>query len=151
MEKIIQIARENREAPLTDRIVAQLNFARRLSEENSGKYDSIIEQAEEYIELTCGDDVPFTPEIVRKAEAILEPLRKEAKSYKVICASHAHIDMNWQWGWDETVGVAVDTVATMLKLLEEYPEFKFSLSQASTYKIIHDHAPELFARIDRYH
>lgn len=98
----------------------------------------------------CKDGSPITPEAVAKTEAVLEEMRDEAKSYRVICAAHAHIDMNWQWGWDETVGIAIDTVTTMLKLLEEYPDFKFSLSQASTYKIIADHAPELFEQIKKY-
>lgn len=150
MNKIINITRENREVKWADRIVAQLNFGRRLSQECGGAYDDVIERAEKVLEECCKDGAPISPEAVKKTEAVLEELRDEAKSYHVICTAHAHIDMNWQWGWDETVGVAIDTVTTMLKLLEEYPEFKFSLSQASTYKIIADYAPELFEQVKKY-
>lgn len=150
MERLIDIKREKREERLTDRIFAQINYARRLSKSNGGKYDPIVKEAVDFIKSACGENDPINSDTVKKAEEILSPLHEEAKSYKVICAAHAHIDMNWQWGWDETVGVVVDTVYTMLKLLEEYPEFKFSLSQASSYKIIHDYAPELFEKVKKY-
>jgi alpha-mannosidase len=47
------------------------------------------------------------------------------------------------WGWQETVAAAITTFQTMLKLMDEYPDFHFSKSQASVYKIIEDYAPEL--------
>jgi len=47
------------------------------------------------------------------------------------------------------VAVTVDTFATVLRLMDEYPEFKFSQSQASTYEIIERHRPDLLKRIAR--
>lgn len=89
----------------------------------------------------------FPDSTCEKAEACLLPLADEAKSYKLILAGHAHIDMNWKWSWDETVATTIATFRTMLKLMEEYPEFHFSQSQASTYKIIEDHAPWMMDEI----
>ena len=40
-----------------------------------------------------------------------------------------HIDMNWMWGYQETAAVTVDTFRTMLDLMNEYPEYKFSQSR----------------------
>ena len=148
--KINSVVRENREAYYGDRLTAQLNFAKRLSKENKGKWQDVIEKAESFVSDACKDNSPITPSIVSGFEEILMPLNEEAKSYKIICTSHAHIDMNWQWGWDETVAIVIDTTITMLKLLEEYPEFYFSLSQASTYKILKDYAPELFEKVKAY-
>ena len=149
MERIINLLRKNAEEKLSDRLLAQLNFARRLSAENDGKYDDIIREAVDFVAEASADGV-VTEGVVCSAEEILAPVSEEAKSFRIICASHAHIDMNWLWGWDETVSVVIDTVTTMLKLLEEYPDFRYSLSQASTYKIIYDNAPGLFEKIKQY-
>ena len=61
----------------------------------------------------------------------------------------AHIDMNWMWSWPETVAVTNDTFATVLRLMDEFPQFRFSQSQASVYAIIEEYNPELLARIAR--
>ena len=83
----------------------------------------------------------------KKAEKILLPLSQKAKSITMICAAHAHIDMNWKWGMQETVALTLDTMRTMLTLMEEYPEFTFSQSQASVYHILEKYAPELLEQV----
>ncbi|MGI5878672.1 MAG: alpha-mannosidase [Christensenellales bacterium] len=72
-----------------------------------------------------------------------------ARRYTVLCAGHAHIDMNWMWGWDETVPVTLDTFETVLKLMEEFPGFTFSQSQASVYEIVERFAPAMLDEIRR--
>jgi len=57
--------------------------------------------------------------------------------------------MNWMWGFDETVSITLSTFKTMLQLMKEYPDFTFSQSQASVYKIVYDHDKELFAEIKK--
>jgi len=47
--------------------------------------------------------------------------------------------MNWTWDYSETVAITLDTMRTMLELMDEYPEFVFSQSQASIFKIIEEH------------
>ena len=91
----------------------------------------------------------LTNSVCKKAEEALLPLSAAAKEYEVIFASHAHIDMNWMWGWQETVAITIATFRTVLDLMREYPEFTFSQSQASVYKIIEDFAPEMKAEIQQ--
>ena len=81
------------------------------------------------------------------SEKLLLPLSPECKKHTLICVSHAHIDMNWMWGFHETVSVTVDTFRTILDLMNEYPELKFAQSQASVYKIIEEYAPWLLESI----
>ena len=71
----------------------------------------------------------------------MAPISKLAKKYTIHCVGHAHIDMNWMWGWPETVATTNDTFSTVLKLMDEYPGFTFSQSQASIYKIVEDYNP----------
>jgi hypothetical protein len=73
-----------------------------------------------------------------EAESMLAPISKTAKQYTIHCVGHAHMDMNWMWSWPETVAVVNDTLSTMVKLLDEFPAFRFSQSQASVYKILEE-------------
>ncbi len=76
--------------------------------------------------------------------AALSPI---CKSCEIICAGHAHIDMNWMWGLQETAAITVDTFRTVLELMKEFPDFCFSQSQASTYRLIEQYAPEMLPEI----
>ncbi|MCX7806823.1 MAG: alpha-mannosidase, partial [Planctomycetota bacterium] len=87
--------------------------------------------------------------VVRKAEQILSPIGKVAKEYTIHCCGHAHIDMNWMWPWQETVNVTHDTFLTVDKLMDEFPEFRFSQSQASVYIAMEQYCPEVFRMIKR--
>ncbi len=85
--------------------------------------------------------------IVAECERMLTKTATLAKSITVHMVAHAHIDMNWMWGYDETVAVTLDTFGTMLKLMERYPEFTFSQSQASVYRIVEKYNPAMLKEI----
>ena len=70
---------------------------------------------------------------VGEAEDMLAAIAKVAKTYTIHVCGHAHIDMNWMWNWPETVNVTHDTFTTMNQLMEDFPEYTFSQSQASPY------------------
>lgn len=130
------------------RIYAELGYAAAVSAANSRAYDGLIEKAADTLiaEATSVGGV-ITADIAKNAESILMPISEAAKSYKVHCVSHAHIDMNWMWGFQETASVTVDTFRTVLDLMKEYPCLTFGQSQASTYKIIEEYAPEMLDEI----
>ena len=125
------------------RSLSELNFAIQLSAENGGKFDAEIERALTHLEGAMARDGVLTRSACLGAEQALLPLSPAAKEYEVIFASHAHIDMNWMWGWQETVAATIATFRTVLDMMREYPEFTFSQSQTSVYKIIDDYAPEM--------
>ncbi len=129
------------------RILGELDFAMRLSGANSRKYDDLIEKALDYL-LDCTDRTgTVTIEQAEKAEEMLLPMQDAAKEYKLILAAHAHIDMNWMWSFHETVAATLATFRTMLHIMEEYPEFCFSQSQASVYQIVEEYDPALMEQI----
>jgi len=88
-------------------------------------------------------------DLTARAEKILMPLSAVCKEYTLSCVSHAHIDMNWMWSWPETVAVTHDTFQTMLVLMDEFPEFIFSQSQASTYELVEQFDPAMFEAIQQ--
>ena len=129
------------------RILSQIAFMLKVSEVKEHRFDEVLEQGLDQLTAALEKEGVISDQAARKVEEELSVLSPEAKKYKVICTAHAHIDMNWMWGFQETVAVTIDTFRTMLKLLKEYPEFTFSQSQASTYRIIEQYYPEMLPEI----
>ena len=147
-DKISAVLKMKGQSAQAGRICAQLNFAASLSTAKKNGYDSLVESVADYLLAKSEDEGGvITASAAAEAEKMLLPLSDAAKSYRVHCVSHAHIDMNWMWGFQETASIAVDTFRTVLDIMKEYPEFTFAQSQASTYKIIEDYAPEMLDEI----
>lgn len=60
---------------------------------------------------------------------------------------NAHLDLAWLWPMAETHRKTARTFAAQLRLLEEYPEYRYLQSQPAAYEMCREHYPELFARI----
>ena len=131
-----------------DRFDAELTFARQLitlHPEQPVWPSLLLESLDCYsAALARGDGMPTA---VTAAEAVLSPLTSVAKTYVVHCVGHAHIDMNWMWNWPETVMLTHDTFVTIDRLMDEFPTFHFSQSQASVYTIVKEYFPELYERV----
>ena len=129
------------------RIVGQMEFAMKLSEAASGSFDVHIGKALDILEGSMESEGVLTKSACKQAEDALLPLAPQSKEYEIILAAHAHLDMNWMWGWQETVAATLSTFRTMLALMKEYPEFTYSQSQASVYKIVEDYDPAMMEEI----
>ncbi|MEA3401803.1 MAG: glycoside hydrolase family 38 C-terminal domain-containing protein [Armatimonadota bacterium] len=142
-------AQETRSKPV-ERLKAELDFAIRLARsrpEQQQEWEALIEQAIRLVLEGLEGRPSDTEGLVSEAEEVLAPLGAAAREYAVYCCGHAHIDMNWMWSWPETVAVCHDTFSTMDALMDEFPGFHFSQSQASVYLAMQEHAPELLERI----
>jgi len=139
-------------APL-EKLRVEIEFAKQFAEafpKKSGEWQGLIVEAVEQVGKALTRKGAINLEaIVRQAEGILAPIGAKAKEYTIHCCGHAHIDMNWMWPWQETVNVSHDTFATVDKLMDEFPEFKFSQSQASTYIAMEEYCPEIFAMMKK--
>ena len=60
---------------------------------------------------------------------------------------NAHIDLAWLWPMAETHRKTERTFAAQLRLLEEYPSYKFIQSQPAAYEMCRKYYPALFERI----
>lgn len=144
---------ETKASYLIDRIEAQILFARALCEfqpRKAAAWKKLIDKATSKVdEAASRGGLRGIAEAVVTAEEIMRPLAESAKAHTIYCIGHAHIDMNWQWSWQETVATTGDTFATMLQLMKEDPSFCFSQSQASVYKIVEDHFPEMLEAISK--
>ena len=135
-----------RDAPLTgyaaERAVAELLYANELCKQNED-FRPALDGACDLLYRAWQTDGAVTKAALASMEEKLQPLSPAAKALRVILTAHAHIDMNWMWGYQETAAVTLDTFRTMLDLMREYPKFTFSQSQASVYRIVEQYAPEM--------
>ena len=133
--------------PWQRRILSELRFALVLSQARDNAFETEIAAAEAILRQCAEQEGTLTNSAAQKAEEALLPCAQAAKAYEFLCVAHAHIDMNWMWGFHETVGTTIDTFRTMLDIMEEYPNFRFSQSQASVYRILERFAPDMLEEV----
>ena len=86
-------------------------------------------------------------------EARLQYLEKIA-SYKdlkmpvkMVFAGHSHIDVAWHWPLKETVRKVSRTFSSMLRLMEQYDDFKFCQSMPVLYEMAKRYYPEVYEQV----
>lgn len=62
---------------------------------------------------------------------------------------HTHIDVAWLWTLAQTREKAQRSFATVIKLMKQYPEYKFMSSQAQLYQYVKEEDPALYEEIKR--
>ncbi len=126
-----------------DRVAAELDFADRLagvSPRQSGEWRKLVADAVSRLtaEARCGGD---GVDAVRKVEEELSGIGEAARAITIHCIGHAHLDMNWLWPWNDTVLTAHAMFDSVLALMEEFPDFRFSQSQAALYEAMERYSP----------
>lgn len=63
------------------------------------------------------------------------------------CIGHTHIDVAWLWTVDQVRQKSCRSFATVLKLMDEFPNYKFMSSQPQLYKFVKERHPEVYQKI----
>ena len=66
---------------------------------------------------------------------------------EVILTGHSHLDVAWLWTVKEITRKTARTFANTLALMDRYPAFRFTQSQAALYAFMKEHYPEIFERV----
>ncbi|MBN1776549.1 MAG: hypothetical protein JW811_00350 [Clostridiales bacterium] len=143
-KRLEQLKKQTGNQYWAERIVSELTYLRNLLGDVGALAASVGRLETQYRETGA-----ITKQAALAEEAALAGFGDQAKRLSLVCAAHAHIDMNWMWSMPETVNVTIDTFQTMLDLMEEYPAFTFTQSQASTYQIVEQFAPSMLEPIKR--
>src|SRR5208282_4719308 len=98
--------------------------------------------------LDRGDQAGFDASL-KAADAKLQVLKPWLQQFTVRLVGNSHIDMAWLWPWTETVEVVRNTFQSVLDLMREYPDFKFTMSSARTYEWMQEKYPDLFREIQQ--
>jgi len=62
-------------------------------------------------------------------------------------AGHAHIDIAWLWTLAQTRRKAERTFHTVIRLMEQFPDYRFSQTQPQLYQFIKEDQPVLFEAV----
>ena len=113
--------------------------------------------------LNGGPCMPENMPVVPHSEAYMASVR-EARAFlkknlyedlaghdEVIatCIGHTHIDVAWWWTVAQTREKVARSFATVLKLMEEYPGYKFMSSQPQLYQFLKERYPELYEQVNQ--
>lgn len=63
------------------------------------------------------------------------------------CVGHTHIDVAWLWTVAQTREKVARSFSTVLKLMEEYPEYVFMSSQPQLYKFLKEDHPKVYEKV----
>jgi alpha-mannosidase len=87
---------------------------------------------------------------VREASAYIQKaLYEDMAGYEDViatCIGHTHIDVAWWWTVAQTREKVGRSFATVLKLMDEYPNYKFMSSQPQLYAFLKERYPELYEK-----
>ena len=132
------------------RIFIELDYCLEVNRVENGRYDDLLERAIGLLKNEFQKKKAISLQQMKKIEEILMPMQKRIKEDSVLCIAHAHIDINWLWGYDETVSVTISTIETMLHLMDQYKDFTYGQSQGFVYDIIAKYRPDLLKKIRKY-
>ena len=96
---------------------------------------------------------PFGPSFYASVPAAHAVLKEgiaragAALDVEIIATGHAHIDVAWLWTLAQTRRKSGRTFYNVLRLMEQFPEFHYTQSQAQLYDYVRQDYPELFEEI----
>jgi alpha-mannosidase len=59
----------------------------------------------------------------------------------------SHLDLAWLWPLKETERKIGRTMSTQLEMMDEYPEYKFFITQPPLFEMLKKHYPQLYKRV----
>ncbi len=124
----------------------------RMDEDDKNRKDieTILNHTVNFLDLRTPYSEAFYATLKEASDYIDKALYTDMAGYKDViatCIGHTHIDVAWWWTVEQTREKTGRSFATVLKLMEEYPGYKFMSSQPQLYAFLKERYPELFAQI----
>lgn len=120
-----------------------LGLARSLPSEDARRI-RVVRQLEAAFNLLDLDDVAGSASAARRALRPALALRARDGAHRVVAVGHAHIDSAWLWPIRETQRKCARTFASATRLMDDYPDYHFTCSQAAQYDWIERNYPSVF-------
>ncbi len=124
----------------------------RMDEDDKTRKDieTVLNETVNFIDLRTPYSPEFYETLQQASDYIDKALYSDMAGYKDViatCIGHTHIDVAWWWTVEQTREKTGRSFATVLKLMEEYPNYKFMSSQPQLYAFLKERYPELFEQI----
>ncbi|MBE9506586.1 MAG: alpha-mannosidase, partial [Chloroflexi bacterium] len=101
----------------------------------------------------CAQDRPFGEGFYESVVAAQQTLDESLAAagpplaVDVIAVGHAHLDVAWLWPVSQTRRKAARTFSSVLRLMEQFPGFRFTQSQPQLYRYVAEDHPDIFERV----
>ena len=117
--------------------------------ENSRRILLKLAEAANQIDLRKPYSKEFYDSVERAEQALIREFYTETdKNAPLVSAiGHTHIDIAWLWTVEQTREKALRSFSTVLRLMEQYPDYKFMSSQPVLYQFVKEQNPEMYERI----
>ena len=124
----------------------------RMNEDDKIRRDieNVLNETVNFIDLRTPYSEEFYSTLQQASDYIDKALYTDMAGYKDViatCIGHTHIDVAWWWTVEQTREKTGRSFATVLKLMEEYPNYRFMSSQPQLYAFLKERYPELYARV----
>lgn len=99
---------------------------------------------------TRKSQITIPSEALLQVRSILQKIlsrKNESPSMTYSAIGHSHLDLLFLWPERETYRKCARTLSTVMKLMDRFPEYKFTLSQAPVYIWVKEKYPALYQRM----
>lgn len=130
---------------------AAIETVKLLPENSADRQQLLAAVNQSFLEIDWS--IPGTAEFyatVAKARfVLLEALAAMPKNSAVTvhCVGHTHIDVAWLWQLKHTREKSARSFSTVLRLMEQYPDYLFLQTQPQLYAYIKEDYPEIYEQI----
>jgi len=122
--------------------------------ENTTEYKdtrSALEQAVNLLDLRQPHSTAYKASVLAArafmAEEFYEKLCSTEGKPVMHCIGHTHIDVEWRWARNQTREKIQRSFSTAKALMDDYPEYPFTLSQPELYRYLKEEAPEKYQEL----
>ncbi len=124
----------------------------RMEEDDKNRRDieEILNHTVNFLDLRTPYSEEFYRTLDEASAYIEEALYSKRAGYSDViatCIGHTHIDVAWWWTVAQTREKVARSFATVLKLMEEYPNYRFMSSQPQLYVFLKERYPELYEKV----
>lgn len=112
--------------------------------------ETVLNHCINYLDLRNPYSKEFYQSLDEAIAYIEKALYEDMAGYEDIiatCIGHTHIDVAWWWTVEQTREKVGRSFATVLKLMKEYPNYKFMSSQPQLYYFLKERYPELYEQV----
>ncbi len=124
----------------------------RMDEEdtNRKRLEHVINETVNRLDLRTPYSEEFYRSIREAEDFVQKALYEDMTGYADViatCIGHTHIDVAWWWTVAQTREKVARSFATVLKLMDEYPGYRFMSSQPLLYDFLKERYPELYEKV----
>lgn len=144
LDAIVQLMEAALRAEPDLKLVPHMGYCRAL-ETASPRLRKLLEQLQHLCDAWHADN-----DLAALAEAcrgFFERWPAESWQPAAALCGHAHLDLVWLWPESATRKKIMHSFATVFRLMEQYPEFRFTQSMPAIYRAVEEDCPQMMADI----